>query len=201
MFASVLRFGILSVVILAAPGMVHAGMSAADVVKAQQILEQVVKITTKYQAKNIVLEAPTPITGNTGKYLLPVDANGQLTPWATKSLAAQIGAVVGEKATEVATKQVTGHIPFGGLLNGVAKDKGKEIGAITAIGGMEFIKSNSTLSFDNLDDYAVYLHANGVGSDGLAAAMAIYPSLAKKYDDSIGAAYKMAAKGNQTASK
>jgi hypothetical protein len=170
--------------------------SAADVVKAQVILSKVLEFTSKYQAYAADVQAPAPITNNSGKFLIPYTPDGQLTEWATKTLSTQVGAAIGAKAGEEAGKHLAAKVPFGGLASGLVKKKGKEMGAVAAIGGMDFIKQTSSLSFNNLDDYAVYLHVTHANSGGyaqaLAAAMAIYPSLEKGYDAAVKKAYQQA---------
>ena len=170
--------------------------SAADVVKAQVILSKVLEFTSKYQAYAADVQAPAPLANNAGKFLIPYTADGQLTEWATKTLSTQVGAALGAKAGEEAGKHLAAKVPFGGLASGLVKKKGKEMGAVAAIGGMDFIKQTSSLSFNNLDDYAVYLHVTHANSGGyaqaLAAAMAIYPSLEKGYDAAVKKAYQQA---------
>jgi len=87
-------------------------------------------------------------------------------------------------------------VPFGGLASGFMKKKGKEVGALAALGGKEFVTKTSSQSFDNLDDYAVYMHVAHANEGGyqqaLAAAMAIYPELETSYDVAINKAYKKA---------
>ena len=154
-------------------------------------------------AGNIV--APAPQTSQAGPYFLPYNSKGEMTEWANKAINAQVGAALGAKAGEEAGKAVTSRIPFGGLLNGAAKNKGKALGAIAAVGGTEFIKTSSDQSFANLDDYAVHLHVTHAGSanfaQALATAMAIYPSLEKSYQPSIKGAYERAAKAAKAAPK
>lgn len=170
----------------------------ADVVKAQIILGKVLEYTSKYQTFTASVQAPQPLTNTSGKYLLPYNAEGQIMEWATKTLNTQLGAAIGAKAGEEAGKQVASRVPFGGLASGLMKKKGKEIGAVAAIGGADFIKKTSRLSFNNLDDYAVYLHVqhgrSGDYAQALAAAMAIYPALEGSYDASIRNAYQRAQK-------
>lgn len=60
------------------------------------------------------------------RFLLPVTEDGELTEWAKKALAAQVGAAVGAKSGEEVGKVALGKVPFaGGLLAGAAKKKGK----------------------------------------------------------------------------
>ena len=101
-----------------------------------------------------------------------------------------------EKAGEEAGKALVSRVPFGGLLGGAAKSKGKELGAVVAVGGPEFIKSSSDLSFNTLEDYAVYLHVkhanDGEFPKALATAIAIYPPLEKGYPAALKAAFAKA---------
>jgi len=179
--------------------------SAADVVKAQVILNKVIELTSKYQVATGTVTPPTPLANTKGKFLLPYTADGQLTEWANKTLSTQVGAVVGAKAGEEAGKQLAARVPFGGLASGLIKKKGKEMGAMAAIGGVEFVKKTSTMSFNTLDEYAVYMHVKySGGSDytrALAAAMAIYPDLEGRYDDAVKTAYQNAAKASKVAAK
>lgn len=183
---------------LALPGAVLAA-SVADVVKAQAILTQVVQLAAKYHTVQLGdLAAPPPKAGTAGRYLLPYASAGGLTAWASKALETQVGSAVGGVAGEQAGKQLASHVPFGGLASGFMKKKGKEMGAIVAIGGMDYIRQTSSQSFDNLDDYAVYLHVTHSAepdySRALAAAMAIYPDLEKGYDRALKKAYQAAQK-------
>lgn len=172
--------------------------SVADVVKAQAVLAKVIQIMAKYQQYDLDVPAPTPRSNTTGKYVLPYTEAGALTEWATKSLNVQLGAAAGEQAGAVAGKAVASKVPFGGLASGFMKKKGKEIGAVTALGGDKYIRETSSLSFDNINDYAVYMQvAHGKESgfqQALAAAMAIYPELEAKYDSAINQAYRQALK-------
>ncbi len=168
----------------------------ADVVKAQVILGKVLEYASKYQVQTGSIEAPQPLTNNKGKYFVPYNAEGQITEWATKTLNTQLGAAIGAKAGEEAGKQVAARVPFGGLASGLMKKKGKEMGAVAAIGGTEYIKKTSALSFNNLDDLAVYMHvkhgSSGDYAQALAAAMAIYPALEGSYDTAVRNAYQRA---------
>lgn len=172
---------------------------ADDVARAVAVVQRVVELNTRFEAQNIELEAPAPLAGSSGKFVLPVTGEGQLTGWAEKALSAQVGNVVGEQVAGEAAKRTVGAIPVvGGFAGGFAKKKGKEVGAMAALGGPEFIKSSSTHSFNNVEDYAVYLHAKmGKSPDyskAVQAAIALYPDLEKTYAKSVNAAYERAAK-------
>jgi hypothetical protein len=195
-------------IILAAILLCSASAYAVDmasIVKAQVILGQVGQVVDKYKEVQALLDAGTitldyeePIQGNTGKFLLPFDEGGNPTAWADKALNAQVGAMAAEKASDSAINAAAARVPFGGLLAGAAKSKAKGAGAIMAIGGWDYIKETSSLSFDRLDDYSIYLHSefNGLPDyeKALAAAMAVYPKLEKSHKQYINKAYRDARK-------
>lgn len=180
-------------------------LSAEDVARAQKILKGVAEVVAKLNQPTLTLTAPAPLTNQTGAFFLPYTSKGELTGWASKALNAQLGAAVGEKAGEEAGKALASKIPFGGLLGGTAKSKGKELGAIAAVGGLDYIKSTSDLSFNTLEDFAVYLHVkhanDGEFSKALATAIAIYPALEKGYPAAVKSAYDKAAKAAAAAAK
>lgn len=170
--------------------------NAADIVRAEAVLRKVLLISGQYQGKDLTLAAPSPLTDKSGLYFAPYDANGELTPWAAKAVEATVGGVAGEKAGGAAVSALGGAIPGAGLLSPFAKKKGKELGAKTAVGGAEFIKSSSTYSFNSLNDYAVFLHAKFAGSPtytkALASAISVYPELETTLEPAIKAAYTTA---------
>ncbi len=180
-------------------------ISPDDVLKAQKIIQIVINLSAKYPTATGTLVAPAPLTDRTGAYHLPYTANGELTEWANKAINAQIGSALGAKAGEEAGKAITSRIPGGSLFNGAIKKKGKELGAVTAVGGAEFIKKTSDHSFTGLDDYAVYLHVKHATdsnyAQALATAMAIYPSLEKDYETALKSAYERAARTAAAAKK
>jgi len=190
------------IVALSVPALNLSATDMADVVKAQVILGKVLEFTAKNQTYAGNVAAPKPANGTKGKFFLPYTAEGQLTEWATKTFSTQVGAALGAKAGEEAGKHLASKVPFGGLASGLMKKKGKEMGAVAAIGGTEFIKKTSSVSFNSLDDLAVYMHvkhgSSGDFAQALAAAMAIYPSLETGYDAAIRSAYQRAqAQGTQ----
>lgn len=182
---------------LALPTLAHA-LSPEDINRATRILQTVLDVSTKLSAATGNLVTPTPQTNQAGPYFLPYNSKGELTAWATKAISAQLGAAAGEKAGEEAGKAVLSQVPLGGLFGGAAKKKGKELGAIAAVGGADFIKSTSDLSFAALEDLAVYLHVKHSGADNyvqaLATTIAIYPQLEKTFAPAVKKAYELAAK-------
>lgn len=197
-----LAFSLLAALALVSQQRAQA-LSAEDLARTQKILKGVAEVLAKLNQPNLKLVAPTPLTNQAGAYFLPFTSKGELTGWASKAINAQIGAAVGEKAGEEAGKALASKVPFGGLLGGTAKSKGKELGAIAAVGGLEYIKSSSDLSFNSLEEFAVYLHVKH-GNDAefnkaLATAITIYPALEKGYPAALKGAYDKAAKAAKAA--
>jgi hypothetical protein len=190
--------------LLALPLSAARADTIGDIVKAQILINKALEVKQQYDklAKDkeapIVLEAPEPVKGAGEKYLLPYKADGELTAWAEKGLgvSAQVGAAVGEKAGAAAGKALASKVPFGGLAGKALQNKGKEMGAAASLGGADFIKANSELSFKALNDYAVYLFVRHGGDsnfkDVLAVATALYPDLEGRFQGAIQDAYKKA---------
>lgn len=129
---------------------------------------------------------PTPIEGPTGAYMSPFTSDGVTAAWVTKSMqvkaAGQIGSMAGNYAGQKAMEQV----PFvGGFLGKKAGNALGRAAAIKAIGGEEFIKSTSDLSFNSLQEMSVYLYANYSSNPEyqkiLDATYAIYPEMQELY--------------------
>jgi hypothetical protein len=188
--------GLALLVALASYSVTPAYADVKDVARAVEIVQRMVELNKKFSAYNLTLVAPEPINGVTGKYLLPVDAQGKLTGWAEKALNAQVGNIAGEQAGAAASRGLASAIPGGGLAGGFLKKKGKEAGATAALGGKEFIRSSSSLSFNTSDEYAVYLHAKLAGTPeyqkALTAAIALYPDIETGYDAAVTSAYENA---------
>lgn len=138
--------------------------------------------------------APTPLMNNEGKFLSPYTQDGVLTEWVDKAINVKIGATVGKHlGSFLMQDDHQGGSLFGGFFGGRAgESKGREF-AIKASGGWEYIKKVSDMSFDNIDDLAVYLFAKHSThehyKDGLDATMTIYPELEEKYSKAIKWAY------------
>ena len=127
-------------------------------------------------------DIPEPIYGNTGKYMSPFTEDGTIAPWVEKSMAAAAGAGLGGAVGAYAGQKALEQVPFfGGLLGSMAgKAAGREI-ALNAAGGWDFIRANSDLSFNSLDDMARYLQAHHAShpqyAEVLKATYEIYPEL------------------------
>ena len=123
-----------------------------------------------------------PIQGNTGKYMSPFTSDGTTAGWITKSMqvkaAGQIGSMAGQYAGQKAMEQVP---LIGGFLGKKAGEKlGREV-ALKSIGGEEFLRSTSDLSFETPQDLADYVKANFSDRQDLPkilqATYSIYPDV------------------------
>lgn len=177
---------------------------AADMgqfLKAQALLGQISQIVDKYQDVQALLDngelslpVVEPRDDAEGEFVLPFTSTGLITEWADMALSAQAGARVGEMAAGRATEAIASRVPLGGLLGGALRGKSREIAAVTAIGGWDYIRATSDASFDKMEDLSLYLHVEYAGTadyeTALAAAMAIYPALEKNHQRTIDRAYR-----------
>jgi hypothetical protein len=168
------------------------------------LFAKVMKVTETYQKVSGVVGGTTGATqvrmpvataDKSGKFYLPYAANGELSGWAEKAIAANVGAAIGSKVGEKAGQAALSKVPLaGGLMGGMIKKKSKETGAMIAVGGADYVKETSGMSFATLDDMIVYLHLNHAGEPSylkaLAASLALYPDIEKNYEKAINNAYK-----------
>lgn len=116
-------------------------------------------MTAQYPSASEI-KAPAPIEGNTGKYMCPYTSDDTVCEWViagrNAKMASQVGSAVGAYAGQKALEQV----PFvGGFLGQKAGNAvGREI-AIKSMGGLDAIVEGSDLSFDSVEDLAVFLYA------------------------------------------
>jgi hypothetical protein len=138
-------------------------------------------------AANLI--APQPIEGTTGQYMSPFTSDGVTSGWVTQSMtvsaSGQAGAVIGQ----LAGQKLLENLPFGGMLGEAAGKHLAREAALRAIGGEEYLKSSSDLSFNDLSAMAVYMYANHSGHAEydkiLRATYAIYPDLEGVYTQAI----------------
>ncbi|MDP8209164.1 MAG: hypothetical protein P9M05_00015 [Candidatus Stygibacter australis] len=139
---------------------------------------------------------PKPIQGNSGKYMCPYTSDGTVTPWVEKGMIAKLGADVGGYLGKKAGEEALKNVPFvGGFLgNKVGEAAGREA-AIALVGGRDFIKENSDLSFSTIDDLIVYLYANYTNNEHWQKVYdltkGIYPKLEKRWESAIKKARKV----------
>ena len=196
-----IRTGILATAMFAAPFSSSAAIDPSimgEIVKAQVIIGQVQEVMDTFAEMTVELEAPEPRYDTKGKFLLPYTQEGEPTEWAQKVLQAEAAKLASDKAGDMAVNSIASKVPFGALAGGFMKKKVKESAAIMAMGGMKFIKKSSDQSFENLDDYAVFLQARH-GSDPdfklmLASAVGLYPDLEHKFAAAVKKAYRKQSK-------
>ncbi len=158
-----------------------------DLAEAMKVLDEVNKITATMATMNVTLAAPTPLADNSGAFLSPYRCDGTPTEWSNKAMTAGAGAAAGG----MVAGQAAAKVPFvGGFFKKKAQAIGAQTGAVTAAGGMEFIKTSSDMSFNSADELAVYLQAKHAAIDPdfakrVSAAMAIYPDLKTNYTKAV----------------
>ncbi|WP_395652289.1 hypothetical protein [Brevundimonas sp.] len=134
--------------------------------------------------------SPTPIEGTSGLYMSPFTSDGVTAGWITESMKVSVSGQAGAFIGQQAGQQLMSNIPlFGGMLGEAAgKQMGRQI-ALRAIGGEEFLKSSSDLSFNSLNDMAVFMYANYSTHPEydkiVQATYAIYPDLQPVYLSAI----------------
>lgn len=143
--------------------------------------------------------APKPILGNGGKYMSPYTEDGTVAAWVEKGRSASAGSAVGGFLGAQAGQKMAEQIPFfGGLIGQAVGEKAGRAVALQMVGGEEFIRANSDLSFNSVQDLAVYMYAKNSAHKDFAEALKltqeIYPELKTAYYPAIYAAPTIAAK-------
>jgi len=142
------------------------------------------------------LVAPIPIAGNNGKYMSPYTVDGVLADWVDKAVNAKMGSAIGGAVGAQLGQKALENVPFiGGFLGEKVGNAAGQAIAIEASGGAEFIRGSSDLSFNQLDQLALFLYVkystNKHYKGALDATMAIYPELKTVYPQAL----LMASKG------
>ena len=136
------------------------------------------------------LMAPEPIDGNSGKYMSPYTSDEVVAEWVDKAINAKAGASVGGIAGRYAGQKAMENVPFvGGFLGkSVGESVGRNI-ALEAVGGESFIRETSDLSFNSVNDLALFLfveHSHRENfADVLSATQEIYPELKNVYEPTV----------------
>jgi hypothetical protein len=145
------------------------------------------------------IKAPQPIVGNTGKYMSPYTEDGTVAAWVEKGKSASAGAGIGGFLGAQAGQKLAENIPFvGGMIGqAVGESAGRAI-ALKMVGGEEFIRANSDLSFNTVQELAVYMYAKNSAhkdyQEALKLTQAIYPDLKEAYFPAIAMASRGVAK-------
>ena len=137
-----------------------------------------------------LIKAPQPIVGNTGKYMSPYTEDGTVAAWVEKGRNAGMGASLGGFVGAQAGQKVAENIPFvGGLLGQKLGETAGRAIALKMVGGEEFIRANSDLSFNSVNELAVYMYAKNSTHKDFAEALKltqdIYPELKTAYYPAI----------------
>ena len=134
---------------------------------------------------------PGALMDNSGLYMCPFTQDEVMAEWTDNAITAKLGSTLGGTAGTLAGQQVLEQAPIiGGIVGSYV---GLEIGrnlAIEAAGGEAFIKENSDISFNTLDDMAVYLYVKFSHlehyQEALESTMEIYPNLKNgRYEKAI----------------
>ncbi len=129
--------------------------------------------------------APKPIEGNGGRFMSPFTSDGVTAEWVTKSMKVQSSGQIGQAAGQIAGDQLLSRIPFAGMFAGEATKSLARSAALKSIGGEEFLKSSSDLSFDDLSAMAAYMYAYHSAHIEygriIGATSAIYPDFKQVY--------------------
>lgn len=129
--------------------------------------------------------APKPIDGTGGKFMSPFTSDGVTAEWVTKSMKVQASGSLGQAAGQIAGDQLLSKIPFAGMFAGEATKSVARSAALKSIGGEEFLKSSSDLSFNTLQEMASYMYAfhssHAEYAKIIKATVAIYPEFQEVY--------------------
>jgi hypothetical protein len=149
------------------------------------------------------LASPKAIEGTTGKYMSPFTSDGVTAGWVTKAMGVKasgavgsmVGSAAGNYAANKATNQMASMVPIPGM-SFLAQRAGKAAGeaagrgmALQSIGGVEFLKSSTDLSFNSLQDMAIYMYVNHSTHPDYAkivdATASIYPEFKTAYGPAL----------------
>jgi hypothetical protein len=153
-----------------------------------------------------LLASPQPIEGSTGKYMSPFTSDGVTAGWVTKAMSVKassavgsmVGSYAGERVAQEATMRMASMVPSPGL-GMLGQRAGKAMGAsagramaLQAIGGEEFLKSSTDLSFNSIEEMAVFMYVNHSTHADYAkivdATASIYPEFKTAYGPALQSA-------------
>ncbi|RBW49230.1 hypothetical protein DS878_14030 [Marinobacter sp. F3R11] len=165
----------------------RSSMSSNDL-QASMAFEETRKQEAAAEARRSLV-----IRNNSGQFMSPYTSDRVTAEWVNKALNANIGATAGSAAGAVAgayaANKALESVPFGSLLGGmVGSSVGKRVGrstAIESIGGWDYLRSTSDMSFRTLADMAQYLKAE-YGSapnfgDVVKATSQVYPEFSAAF--------------------
>jgi hypothetical protein len=126
---------------------------------------------------------PEPLPHNEGPFLFPYTRDGTLTTWAKRAARADLGRMIGNRGAEVIAQELRQDgTPFAGTIGDRMGEKISRKLVLLAMGGNKRIRESSELSFDRLEELALYLHARYHGTEhydqAVTALRALYPDFA-----------------------
>ncbi|MCR5874752.1 hypothetical protein LRS10_11595 [Phenylobacterium sp. J426] len=125
--------------------------------------------------------AGEPIQGATGKYMSPFTTDGTTSGWVTKSMQVRATGQVAGLAGQYAAQKALENVPFVGMFGKQIGEQAGRAVALQSIGGEEFLKSTSDLSFATAQDLADYVKAHHADHPEIGKVMeatyAIYPDV------------------------
>lgn len=134
------------------------------------------------------LRLPARQMNNSGRFLCPYTSSHTLAEWVESAVAVKAQGQIAGAFGMIVGIAAGGDPIFGTLLKRQARESARRQ-AIEALGGEERIRAQSDVSFDSLDELAVYLYAfysaEPTYVDALDAAMTIYPDLVERYVPAI----------------
>jgi len=136
------------------------------------------------------LLTPNYVEGSSGKYMSPFTSDLVVTEWVDKAIDANIGANLGGLIGTHVGQVILSEIPFVGST--IGKEIGESAGyslALNAIGGDEFLRESTDISFNSLKDMSIYLYKYNSEHrsylEAVKATMVLYPGLKDVYNASI----------------
>jgi hypothetical protein len=174
-------------------------MKFAAIVIAAFVLTGCAGMQGPQLAAPTAIQAPQPILGNGGKYMSPYTEDGTVAVWVEKGRSASAGSAIGGFLGAQAGQKLAEQIPFvGGFLGQAVGESAGRAVALQMVGGEEFIRANSDMSFNTVQDMAVYMYAKNSSHKDFAEALKltqeIYPELKSAYYPAIANASRFAAK-------
>ncbi len=141
------------------------------------------------------LVAPTPAADMTGQFVSPFKRDGSITEWAEKSWSEEVSKNIAGNVAESAGANLGAKLggSWGSLLGGaaskVAARKGTHQAFLSALGGEDYIRKTSDLSFNSLDALSQYMFIENSShkqyKEALNSVMYVYPELEEAYEDAI----------------
>jgi hypothetical protein len=181
----------------------NANSAASAATAAANLAASAAPITAVSAPAPELLASPKAIEGTTGKFMSPFTSDGVTAGWVTKAMSvkasgavgAMAGSAAGQYAANKAANQMASIVPIPGM-SFLAQRAGKAAGeaagrgmALQSIGGEAFLKSSTDLSFNTLQEMAIYMYVNHSTHPDYAkivdATTTIYPDFKAAYGPAL----------------